>query len=198
MIPDTTSAREYWSERPDWGEAYSFGLEFVTNVTATKDGSEQRARRRNKPRYRITYSITGIKVAKLSVYRARFMRLVSRPVSVPIWHVSETLNGILGDQISLTTGNGLFVKQSPFKAGGLIYFTHPTFGDCWRRIVSTQGETVINLKPGNAEFPNAPMPAYPAGTRAYPVIDGLIDTEASRFNSVDVFTTSLNFELYEN
>ncbi len=197
MIPDSTNGtREYFEDQPDWAAPYRFDLECQTTITMSKNGAEQRAKGRVKPRYRIAYQLRGMRRAEASIMKARMMLMLARPVSVPLWHVQETIAVVLGDQISLV-GGGLAIARSPFKPGGLAYFTHATLGNVFRRIVSVQGNTVMNLLAGNCEFPNVAFPAYGAGTRVYPVIDGQFDANTTRFVSVDKDTTSQAVEIYE-
>lgn len=198
MILDSTNCATYYiQDKPDWGAAYSFDLEAMTQITKSKDGSEQRARKRNRVRYSLSYQIAAMNLAELTVRKAAVHRGLGGLLAVPIWHAVELLVSSASNAFTLTTGVGLVLAESFFRVGGLAYFEQTGKTSVFRRVDSFTGDNVLNLVAGNAEFPDIAMPAFTAGAKVYPVVIGIADENSTRFVPIDAFTTTQLFDVMQ-
>lgn len=193
MILDTTNAGWiYVQDRPDWGADYDFQKEFVTVITKSKNASEQRARIRQKPRYKLAYFIAAMTTAEASVRRAQALKGMGSNLAVPIWHAWEDVSSIVGNVINVAHTSLLL---RPFKAGALVYFEQTGFTSVFRRVASVAAGAVTCVA-GNAEYPVIAVPAYTT-PRMYPVISGISDENSVRFLHPDVNKTTQLFDVIE-
>jgi hypothetical protein len=199
MILDSTNGTTFYvTEKPDWSKPYAFDFDFFTTITKSKDGSEQRAQQRAKPRYTINYQIAGMTTAEFSVRKAVAIRALGGLIAIPVWHAWRALSSVVSDQVNILNVAGVAAMTvTQFKTGGLAYFEETGLTSVFRRIASVGSVTVLNMLAGDCESPAIAMPAYTNACRVYPVIVGIADQNSHKFIPIDPFTTAQMFDVME-
>ena len=194
MIPDSTNQTLlYVTDKPDWGAPYTFEAEHVTLINRSRNGSEQRARMRNKPRYSMAYQIAAMTRAEFTVRRALAIKRLGTTMAVPLWHAWEQGKNVISTALEVDSDDDMRLRA--FKAGGLVYLEQTGFTATFCRIV-TVAELVITIAAGNAESPEIAVPAYTA-PRLYPVIIGTAEDNSAKFMATDLSRTTQMFGVTE-
>lgn len=185
-FPDsTTLSPAFIEDAPDWGQPVSVATTHRTEIITSRMGGEQRARKRQRPRYSIAYRLSALNIQEHSLRKAKSLKELGRPVCVPIWTAWLALTSMTTvDRAELTVA--LALKK--FKVGSWAYFTQAGKVSTFRRIVAV-GATFIDLHASDS-FPVPPIPAFTAGARVYPCVLGMrVQSQAAatkmRLNSTD-------------
>jgi len=167
-FPDSSSlAPVFIDSEPDWGQPISVLTQHFTDIQSAREGSEQRARRRVRPRYSISFIVPGLATLDYSIRKAKALKEVGRPVVVPIWTAWLALSSMTTvDRAAL----GVTLALKKFKAASWAYFVQAGKVSTFRRITAV-GSNFIDLHATDA-FPVPPIPAFTAGAAVYPCVLG--------------------------
>lgn len=167
-VPDTTTAAVVFIDNaPDWSKKIQTVAKHKTTIATATNGAEQRARWRNRPRYSINYTISGLSSAEFSLRRSQYIQELQSPIVVPIWTDSYAI------AVTMTDANvvdlGIDLDNKKFKAGSYIYFE--PVAPFFRKIVSVNG-TQLTLAAGST-LPGNTSPLSLSGVLVYPCILGM-------------------------
>lgn len=164
-LPNTTATPQFLEERPDWSKPVSLEITWKTDVQAARDGSEQRSRRRERPRYRLGYTIAALNTAQFAVRRAKSILEQGAALCVPIWTDPHTLASTVTTAGGQTATLGADMDANKFKPGSYAYITQTGKPSVFR-LITAVGSTSITLAAGGTV-------SYTAGAEVYPCIVGL-------------------------
>lgn len=168
-LPDTTTlAKVFIEDAPDFAKQISLTSVYRTTSFTSRAGGEQRARRRNRPRFSISYTLSDMNFAESSLRRSKAIRELQSPVVVPIWTDFETLDSMTDpDTAELVVA----LAARKFKAGSYAYFVQDSLVSTFRLITAVNA---TSLALSDIEFiPTGSLPEFTAGARVYPCILGM-------------------------
>jgi len=164
-LPNTTTTPQFLEERPDWSKPVSLELAWKTDVQPSRDGSEQRSRRRQQPRYRFGYAIAALTTAQFAVRRAKGILEQGAALCVPIWTDAHTLASTVTTAGGQVATLGATMDGNKFKVGSYAYIVQTGKPSVFRQITAV-GTTTITLAAGGTV-------SYTAGAEVYPCILGV-------------------------
>lgn len=163
----------------DWGKPVLVIARHRTDIQTMREGSEQRARRRARPRYATSFMLSGLPTLDFAQRRAKALKELGRPVVVPIWPAPLTLVSMPNaDQASF---NPTTLALKKFKVGSWAYFVQTGNVSTFRKITGI-GSTFLDLHATDA-FPVPPIPAFTAGALVYPCVLGRRFDNAAAFEA---------------
>jgi len=164
-------------DAPDFNKTMTVVTDFRTTSFVARGGDEQRARRRQRPRYSINYILTALDLAAFTLRRANSLRELQAPVVIPIWTHPYTLS-------SMTTVNtaefliGLSSKK--FKVGSYAYFVQAGKVSTFR-LITAVNSTSLTLHATTA-YPTGAIPAFTVGAQVHPCILGRRTEDSTSFS----------------
>jgi hypothetical protein len=152
---------------PDWGQEVTVEGRCLTGIVASRSDGEQRSRKRQIPRFAITYQVPALTPAEFSLYLARMLQIQGAPVIVPIWTDALILTSMpTVNSADLTTASLTYKK---FKKDSWAYMTQAGKVSTFRKISSIAG-TVLSFTSGDLN-PGG-VKTFTAGAKVYPCILG--------------------------
>jgi hypothetical protein len=176
---------------PDWAKDVVSIQVWRTDILTAFSGAEQRARRRNEPRYDIMFETEELDQS-FTVIRSRMLKEMGAPVVVPIWTRPQTFVSLVADVLTLDVD----LTKSPFRIGSYVYFVESGKTSVFREIEDKSGATV-DLVTGNAAYPNITPPTYTTAAKVYPCIVGIRSDNVADFQAVRTEVTRLRYHVQE-
>lgn len=162
---NTTTTPQFLEEQPDWSQPVTLENAWVTEIQESRDGSEQRSARREKPRYRLEYAIAALNIGEFSQRRAKSLLEQMAAIVVPIWTDPHTSAGTVTVAAGQTVTLGSGMDTHKFKVGGYCYFVQTGKVSVFRQITAV-GTTTITVAAGGTV-------SFTAGAEVYPCLTGL-------------------------
>lgn len=182
MFPDTSNVGPVFiQDAPDFNKTVTVISDFRTTSFIARGGDEQRARRRQRPRYSINYILGALTLAQFTLRRANSLLELQAPIVIPIWTHPYALS-------SMTDANTaeflISLSRKKFKLGSYAYFVQPGKVSTFR-LITAVNSTSLSLHASTA-YPTGAIPAFTVGAQVYPCILGrrTDDTTAFTFNRV--------------
>lgn len=175
MTPTTDDAPVRCAFMPDWSMGVSLTSSFLTSVSISRKGLEQRIRRRVKPIYQLEYTRTGL-TPEEARNRLREVQAEFRgPLTVPMW-----TDGI-GLQAGMVSATSALLESNPIDEEWLapfdVYLWHPTAGEEWRTCTEVDGRNLTFSGTGTL---------FPVGTLVFPSRAMLREASEGAMRIVDV------------
>lgn len=164
-VPNTKATPQFLEERPDWSKLVTLEIVWKTDVQAARDGSEQRSRRRQQPRYRHGYTIAALTTAEFAARRAKSILEQGAALCVPIWTDPHTLANTITTAGGQSASLGAGMDANKFKPGSYAYIVQSGKPSVFRQITAV-GSTSVTLAAGGSV-------SYTAGATVYPCIVGI-------------------------
>lgn len=142
---------------PDWREGVNLTQVFETTVQRSRAGLEQRNRRRNRAKYILEYTRTGLTPAeakgRLEAIRAEYRG----PLIVPMWTDAIAL------QSNMVSATSALLESNPvdneWEAPFDVWLWTSDFGGQWRTVTAIDGRNLTLSGTGTL---------YPAGALVFP------------------------------
>jgi hypothetical protein len=185
-LPDSNSVAPLYIENsPDWGRPVLIDGRCKTNIKLVRSTGEQRARKRRRPKFSITYSLPALNTLEFSQLSSQLLAMQRAPVVVPVWTDYFSL-------VSMPTVNsadiGLDTTYKKFKVGSWAYMVQAGKVSTFRLITIVGASGVLTFD-GTAIYPGTGVKTFTAGARVYPCILGYFPTgarwTANRVNETD-------------
>ena len=171
-ISDSNSVTpRFFESQPDWERQIVVSTNYKTTMATATNGAAQRARWRNRPRYTISFSISGMTTAEFSLRRSKLIQEMNAPVVCPIWPDFYSLSSMSGGNNTANLGIALATKK--FKVNSYAYFIQGST-TYFRKITAVNSTSLTLLADGSA-------PTFTAGALVYPSIFGIRATTKSGF-----------------
>ncbi len=163
MTNSVDSTPVFLELEPDWSQSVVAVQKWKTDISISFNGTEQRATRRDKAKWDLSFTGPNFDERDWPLRRAQQMAEYERPTVVPFWTRQDLMVALVGDELEIDGD----VTGSPYKVGGYVYFAHPDMVPAFRLITaittSEAGDTTMTLEAGA-------VPDYPAGTPVYPCL----------------------------
>lgn len=172
-VLNTTASPQFLAEPPDWSKPVSVETVWQTDILTARDGSEQRSRRRQQPRYRVGYTLAALNGEQFAVRRAKSLLEQAAAVVVPVWTDPFTLGSTVGTGTATADLSESLALQK-FKPGSYAYFVQTGKTATFRRIVAV-GDESVDLAAGGAD-------TFTAGATVYPCVVG-VPAEGANFTA---------------
>lgn len=171
---------------------------FSTSIYGSRDGTEQRAKRRGKPLLSLAFTVSGFTIGEFAIRSVRGRSELLAPIVVPIWPCYVTLLTMgTTNQARFDVGvNPDKFNVNKFKVGSWAYFVESGKTSVFRQVTSvvpayeSGGEIVygyIDLQSGNGKSgwagTSTAVPSYAAGAKVYPCIVGMRKGNEIVFNN---------------
>ena len=170
-IPNTTADPQFIEEEPDWSKPVTVESSWQTAIQSVRDGSEQRARRREHPKHRLAYTVAAMNTQRFAVRRAKSILEQGAPLVVPIWCDPFTALGTAEPGID-TVQLDEDLELARFKAGSYAYFVQAGKVSTFRLLTAVSADN-LTLAAGGSE-------TFTPGATVYPCILGF-PTDGSTF-----------------
>lgn len=177
-FPDSSNfGAVFIQDAPDFNKTITVIANFRTTAFIARGGDEQRARRRQRPRYSINFMLSALDLAAFTLRRANSLLELRAPVVIPIWTHPYTLS-------SMTSVNAaeflIPLARKKFKVGSYAYFVQAGKVSTFR-LITAINSTSLTLHATTA-FPTGAIPAFTVGAQVYPCILGRRTDDATSFN----------------
>lgn len=142
----------------------------------SRRGDEQRARRRQRPRYSINYMLSALDLAAFTLRRANTLIELISPIVIPIW----THPYVLSSMTDADTAEFLLpMAHKKFKVGSYAYFVQAGKVSTFRLITAINVSS-ISLD-HTAAFPTGTIPSFTVGAQVHPCIVGRRTDDTTAF-----------------
>lgn len=154
---------------PDWSDPIRERIEYLTQIMAAYNETEQRAQLRSKPRTVLVFRVVTLERKDTAALEALLWGWHARVFGVPFWPDAQPLlaNVNIGDtvvQVSTT--------YRRFEAGGLMML--------WRDMHTHEALSIQNVGPSSVQLTSPTTKAWPADGRTHvvPVLSGRMPEQA--------------------
>lgn len=155
-----------WSFRPNWSGGITERLEWLTDVLAAYDGTEQRVRLRDHARRGIEYGF-AVEGHDARLLEALTFGWGARLYCLPVWWEADYLAaGITAGATSVTVTDAAL---KDYRAGGLVVF--------WRDAGTTEAVEIASITGDTITLKLPLSKAFPAGSRVMPAVLARMDGE---------------------
>jgi hypothetical protein len=154
---------------PDWSEPFRERDEYLTQIMAAYDETEQRVQLRGKPRTVLVFRVVTLERKDTAALEALLWAWQARVFGVPFWPDAQPLlaNVNIGDTVvQVDTSN------RKFEAGGLMAL--------WRDMHTHEALSIQSVGPSSMQLTSATTKAWAADGRTYvvPVLAGRLPEQA--------------------
>lgn len=167
MISDTTSTPGFIEDEPDWTKPIMLVRKWSTSITPNREGGTKRRRRRQKPRFQISYRRDGYSPREIALYRANSLGQLQSAVVVPIWVLNASASSFGTNSVTLSAS-----ASNAFKVGSWVYAVQGS-NKCFRKITAIAGAVITLSSVSSAKFPLGFDWSLFTGGTVYPCIYGV-------------------------
>jgi hypothetical protein len=148
---------------PDWSDPIRERTEYLTEIMAAYNETEQRVQLRSKPRTVLTFRVLTLERKDTAALDALLWGWQARVFGVPFWPDAQPLlaNVAIGDTVVQVA-----TTYRKFEAGGLMML--------WRDMHTHEALSIQNVGPSSVQLTAPTTNAWPADGRTYvvPVLSG--------------------------
>lgn len=147
MISDTTSTPGFIEDEPDWTKPIVLVRKWSTSITPNREGGTKRRRRRENPRFQISYRREGYSPREIALYRANALGQLQSAVVVPVWVLKATASSFGTNSVTLSAS-----ASNAFKLGSWVYVVQGS-NKCFRKITTISGAVITLSSVSTDKFP---------------------------------------------
>lgn len=161
---------------PNWAGDVRLTQRWWTDITMANSGTEQRARRREKPLYDFMFRYNALQTGTFSARHMSMIKELGAPIVLPIWSHRFDFLSEAADVVTLDVTSGIKLSKTPFQVGQYAYFVDPggVYTSTFRLITAISDTGTITCEAGTVSYPSGgSVQPYQVGDFVYPALIGI-------------------------